>query len=252
MRGVERQEQIKSYIHASHKVTVADLSNRWNVTEETVRRDLDKLEDQGFITRIRGGAIWNATVSRSGARFLERKSRQVQAKQHIARCTEEFLRNCMTVAADDSTTVLEALRVVGDDTSLKVLTNAVEPLIASEEMAFQIISTGGIFNRNALAFYGETAAQTILRYHVDLALIGCAGLDLQKGVTDSNESEIVVKRTMLQQADRVAVLADHTKFGRVAFLELSDLDKISYLITDERPPEEWVARCAELGVELIY
>ena len=74
MRGVERQEQIKSYIHASHKVTVADLSNRWNVTEETVRRDLDKLEEQGFITRIRGGAIWNATVSRSGARFLERKA----------------------------------------------------------------------------------------------------------------------------------------------------------------------------------
>ena len=133
----------------------------------------------------------------AGLVFSREKAVKFRLNNILRGVQKSFLRNCMTVAADDSTTVLEALRVVGDDTSLKVLTNAVEPLIASEEMAFQIISTGGIFNRNALAFYGETAAQTILRYHVDLALIGCAGLDLQKGVTDSNESEIVVKRTML-------------------------------------------------------
>ena len=63
MRGVERQEQIKSFIHASQKVTVAELSERWEVTEETVRRDLDKLAEQGFVTRIHGGAIWNVPVS---------------------------------------------------------------------------------------------------------------------------------------------------------------------------------------------
>ena len=87
---------------------------------------------------------------------------------------------------------------------------------------------------------------------MDLALIGCAGLDLAEGVTDSNEAEVAVKRAIVGQADRVAVLADHTKFGRVALLKLSELGDISYLITDERPSQEWVDRCEELGVELIF
>lgn len=252
MRAAERQEQIKSYIHASQKVSVTELSERWNVTEETVRRDLDKLSEQGFVTRIHGGAIWNVRVSRSGVRFLERQNRQVQAKRIIARKVERLIRDCTSISADASTTVLEALRVVGDYQNLKVVTNAIEPLVTTEDMAFQLISSGGVFNRSALAFQGEIAASAIEHYHVDLALIGCAGLDLSEGVTDSNEAEVVVKRTIVGQADRVAVLADHTKFGRVAFLKLADFTQVSYLITDERPPEEWVEHCAELGVELIF
>lgn len=252
MRGVERQEQIKSFVHASQRVTVAELSERWGVTEETIRRDLDKLAEQGFVTRIHGGAIWNVTVSRSGARFLERQNRQAPAKRAIARSAEGLIRGCTTISADASTTVLEALRVVGDEAHLKVVTNATAPLTSSDNLSFQLISSGGVFNSNALAFQGEAAAQVIQRYHVDLALIGCAGLDLVEGVTDSNEAEVAVKRAIVGQADRVAVLADHTKFGRVALLKLTDLDHISYLITDERPAQEWVNRCEELGVELIF
>ncbi|WP_282741302.1 DeoR/GlpR family DNA-binding transcription regulator [Olsenella uli] len=252
MRGVERQEQIKSFIHASQKVTVAELSERWEVTEETVRRDLDKLAEQGFVTRIHGGAIWNVTVSRSGTHFLERQNRQDQAKRIIAQNVQGLIRGCTAIAADASTTVLEALRVVGNEPHLKVVTNATEPLAPSEGMSFQLISTGGIFNRNALAFQGETAAQTILRHHFDLAIISCAGLNLVEGVTDSNEAEVAIKRAMVEQADRVSVLADHTKFGRVAFLKLMDLTHISHLVTDERPSQEWVDRCEELGVDLIF
>lgn len=73
-----------------------------------------------------------------------------------------------------------------------------------------------------------------------------------EGVTDSNEAEVAIKRAMVEQADRVSVLADHTKFGRVAFLKLMDLTHISHLVTDERPSQEWVDRCEELGVDLIF
>ncbi len=253
MRGVERQEEIKSYIHASKgRVSVSDLSNRWGITQETVRRDLDKLEEQGFVTRVYGGAIWNSTVSRSGVRFMERRSRQSNEKELIALKAAHLANGCSSIAVDASSTALGVLRAMDAAPSLKVVTSSVVPFLDANEQGFELISSGGQFNSSTLAFQGETAVQSILRFHVNLALIGCAALDLSGRVTDSNEDEVQVKRAIIQAADRVAVLADHTKFDRVAFLDLVSLSEVSYLVTDERPSQEWVDRCEELGVELLY
>lgn len=252
MRGAERQEEMRRYIHFANRVSVSELSKRWDITEETVRRDLDKLEKQGFVTRVHGGAVWSGGVDRSGVRFFSRQLRNEAAKRDIAVKAAQLIKMRKTIIADSSTTVLETLRVLDDCPELTVVSNAAGITDRGVEVPFHLISTGGLFNRDSMSFQGEPAIRTIERYHVELAVLSCKALDLERGIMDSYESEAVVKRVMVRRADEVAILADHTKFDQIAFLKLMELDELSYIITDAKPSDEWIDRCRELGIELIF
>lgn len=243
---------MKQYIHSVSRVSVAELSEQWGVTEETVRRDLDKLESQGSVTRIHGGAIWNGNPDVGGVHFLRRQQSNAKEKGYIALKAAEVIRTRETIIADASSTVLEALKAVGDDSRLTVVTNSSKICDGSFEPSYNLICTGGTYNWKSLSFQGESAIQAIRKYHVDLAILSCKALDVTRGVMDSYESEAVVKRVMESQAKEVAILADHTKFDKVAFLKLMDLDGISYIITDRRPSDGWASMCAEKGIDLIY
>lgn len=252
MKAAERQEQMKQYIQAADRVTVAELSGHWGITEETVRRDLDKLESQGSVTRVHGGAIWNGFVDTGGEHFVRRHKINAREKGYIALKAAEVIHPCETIIADASSTVLEALKAVGDERRLTVITNSSKICDGSFEPAYNLICTGGIYNWKSLSFQGESALESIRKYRVDLAILGCKALDLDLGVMDSYESEAVVKRVMVEQAGKVAILADHTKFDKVALLKLMDLGDISYIITDREPSKEWVSLCRIAGVGLLY
>ncbi len=236
----------------ANKVSVSELSKRWGITDETVRRDLDKLEDLGFVTRTHGGAIWNDSVDQGGIRFFERQRHNVEAKRRIAQKAATLLRSRGTIVADSSTTVLEALRLVEGEAGLTVVTNGVGVVCGALGEGFNIISTGGSYNRHSMSFQGETTLQAIRRFHVSLALLSCKALDLKQGAMDSYESEATVKRAMAEQAQEIAILADSSKFDQVSFLKLMSLDDISYIVTDKKPSNTWCDFCASRGVELIY
>ena len=251
MRATDRQAQMGQYIRSANRVSVAELSRNWGITEETVRRDLDKLEAQGLVTRVHGGAIWNEGIDRGGVHFLERQRHNVEAKRSIAVKAAELIRSRETIIADASTTVLEALRTVSEESGLTVVTNSSKICDGSIDVSFHLISTGGIYNRESLSFQGEPALETVRRYHVGLAVLSCKALDLGKGVMDSYESEAVVKRIMVAQADEVAILADHSKFDRAAFLRLMGFEDLSYIVTDKEPAPAWHDFCKERGISLI-
>ena len=116
----------------------------------------------------------------------------------------------------------------------------------------KIISTGGIFNRSTLSLHGRVAKETIKSYRVEIALISCKGLDLEHGAMDTNEDESEVKKCMIKQAEEVALLVDHTKFGKIAFAHVLDLKDVDYLVTDQKPDDAWISYCEENGVRLIY
>lgn len=252
MKAAERQNQMKQYIQAVGKVSVSELSDKWEITEETVRRDLDKLESLGFVTRVHGGAIWNTNTDFGGEDFLRRQKSNAHEKSYIAMKAANIIRSRETIVADASSTVLEALKQVGDQSSLTVVTNSSKICDGSFEPAYNLISTGGTYNWRSQSFQGESTIQTIRKYHVDLAVISCKALDIKGGVTDSYESEASVKRVMVEQASEVAILADHTKFNRVALLKLMDFNGISYVITDKCPPDDWKVLCQSVGIQLLY
>lgn len=252
MSSKERLMVIRQSVQNMKKVSVAELSKQCSVTEETIRRDLDKLEADGVVTRIHGGAIWNADVQKEGIHFYKRMSRQLKEKQNIARKTAELLEGKNTIIADSSTTVMEALKLMQDNPDVTIVTNSTEVFREFQQSAVNVISVGGEFNKKTLSLQGQLAKSNMAKYHVSVALISCKSLDIEKGVQDSNESEAEIKKIMLEQADEVALLADHSKFDQTAFVCLIDLKSVNYIITDREPSETWIHYCQENGIELIY
>ena len=171
MAGKERLMVIRQTVQTEKKVSVSDLSRICRVTEETIRRDLDKLETEGILTRIHGGAIWNEGAQKEGIHFYRRLSRHLREKQEIARKTAKLLEGKSTIIADSSTTVAEALKIIPESQEITIVTNSTEVFREFQQSPFNIISTGGEFNKKALSLQGQLAKSNIEKYNVDLALI---------------------------------------------------------------------------------
>ena len=247
-----RLEHIREQVKNEKKVTVSELSKIYKVTEETIRRDLEKLEKEGFLTRTFGGAVLNSASQKEHIHFYKRTSINQKEKAKIAQLFKEVLDQKRTIAADASTTVMEAIRLLKANRNITVLSSSTEIFREMTGSEIHILSTGGVFNEDSLSLQGNLAKENIRRYHVDLALLSCKGLDMDKGIMDSSEREADVKTEMVKQALEVALLADHTKFERTAFVQFLDWGKVTYLVTDERPSDQWVQFCKEKEITLIY
>ena len=246
-----RLNLIKQQVEIDQKVKVSELSKLYQVTEETIRRDLEKLEAEGFLTRTHGGAVLNVSMPRDNVHFLKRALVSQTEKKQIAVAAFDILKQKRTIATDSSTTVMEAIKLLKDleTTILTVSTEIFHELIDTN---LHIISSGGTFNKNTLSLHGQVAKDTIKKYNVDLAVLSCKCLDLEQGATDTNENETEVKQCMINHAERVALLVDHTKFGRRAFTHLIGFEDVDYIITDREPSKEWMDVFKENNVIVIY
>lgn len=252
MSASERLDIIKQLVSNDKKVYVSKLSTKFDVTEETIRRDLEKLEAQGILTRTYGGAILNNESSFDVVHFYKRASTSMEEKQMIAIKAVELLKNKSTIAADSSSTVMETLKLIKNWSNVTLLTNSTQALSELSQSELRVISTGGVLNKSSLSLQGAVAKKTIENYNVDILLMSCKGLDMEKGALDSNESEAELKKLMVHQSTEVALLVDHTKFDRSAFVQLIDLGHINYIVTDECPNEKWIQFFLENNIKIIY
>lgn len=251
MADKKRLSFISEQIRTEKKISVKDLGRMCHVTEETIRRDLDKLEADGVVTRIHGGAIWNEASINEKLSFYKRFAKNQTEKQLIAKKLFPILEGKNTIIADSSTTVWNSLRLLADSATITVVTNSTEVFREFQQSAINIISTGGEFNKNSLSLTGQSARTAVKNYNTDIALISCKGLNMN-GVFDSNENEAEIKKAMISQAKEIALLADHSKFDQIALVKLIDLDILKFIVTDTKPTDEWVSYCAEHGITLIY
>ncbi len=248
----ERLEIIRDIALKEKKVYVAQLSEKFDVTEETIRRDLEKLELKGILTRSYGGAILNAEKTNEDIPFYKRSKTNIESKQYIAAKATEFIKGGNTIVADCSSTSLEVLKLLKTRSDVTVITNSVEVIQELNQSDLNIISTGGALSRKSLSLQGSITQNAIKKYNVDIALLSCKGLDINKGILDSNEAEAEIKRTMIQQANKVILLIDSTKYDKTAFVKLFDYENVDYIITDKQPREDWLELLHSHNIEVIY
>lgn len=248
----ERLEIIKQIVIKDKKVYVSKLSEKFEVTEETIRRDLEKLDVEGIVTRTYGGAILNTEKNNDDIPFYKRSKTNQDIKQKIAIKTLEFIKEGGTVVADCSSTVLEVMKLIKNRSDVTIITNSVEALHELSQSNINILSTGGNFRKNSLSLQGSIAENTIQKYNVDVALLSCKGLDIEKGILDSNEAEAELKRVMIKQASTVILLADNTKFDKTSFVNLFKFEDIDYIVTDIEPSKEWMDLLEENNVKVIF
>ncbi len=253
MLGLERRQQIMQKLTAERKVYVSDLAKIFHVTEETIRRDLEKLEGADLLRRSYGGAIL-AEHTNEEVPYARRTGINSESKNAIAAKAQDLIHDGDTIMVDSSTTCEMLLKRLRDlQRSITVITNSVRLMNTYSMTAnkFTMICTGGTLRTNSCALTGAMTMACLRQFYVDFALISCKGLDLGKGIMESNESESHVKQLMMHQAKESLLLADHSKFGRTAFVRCGNIEDVSCIVTDTLPGEDWQTYLSEHNVKLI-
>ncbi|MEE1315227.1 MAG: DeoR/GlpR family DNA-binding transcription regulator [Faecalimonas sp.] len=252
MLAIERRNAILEKLQIERRVVVSELSEFYEVSEETIRRDLEKLEAEGHAIKSYGGAVLNEN-SNIDLPYNVRKNRNVLGKQKIANLVNEMVADGDHIMLDASSTAVAVAKALKNKKDLTVITNSLE--IALELMdatSCHVISTGGLVAGNSFAFVGQVTDRTISSYYVDKAIISAKGFDLGAGLTDSDERLANNKASMLKMAKKKVLAVDSSKFGKIAFAKIAHLQDINVLVTDKKPDEEWLQALEELGVECVF
>ncbi len=252
MLGIERRNAILTRLSIEGKVVVSDLSREFSVTEETIRRDLEKLDQDGLAKKTYGGAVkvdnFNIDLP-----FHVRKQSNIDKKQKIGSLVADLIHDGDYIMLDASSTALNVVKSIQHKNKITLITNSIEILIElCNKPDWTIISTGGMLKEGGLSLVGYQAERMVSGFHVDLAVCSCKGLDLEIGVTDSNERDSEIKKAFFSSATRRVLAVDSTKLDKVSFVKVCGIRDVDTVVTDTDPGEKWKERLAEQGVSLIY
>lgn len=250
MLAIERKNEILSILQKEQRVLVSELSQRYGVTEETIRRDLEKLEREGFVKKTYGGAVLNKNIAVDMPLKIREKTNRKE-KLSIAQRVADLVEDGDCIMLDSSSTSLLIAQALKKKEKLTVITNSVEVLIElSGGEGIKVISTGGTLRDSSLSLVGKPASDTLLKYHVDKTILSCKGLDMEKGVTDSHEMEADVKTCMRECAGTTILAADSSKLDSVYFVKVMDFRPGDILVTN-RLPKKWREYLEKKGVNII-
>lgn len=251
MLAIERKNEILSILQKEQSVLVSDLSQRYHVTEETIRRDLEKLEKEGFVKKTYGGAVLNENTN-TDLPFKIRERTNKDEKIQIAHVIPELVGEGESVMMDSSSTSLMASKTLKHYRNLTVITNSVEIMLElSGNKGIHLICTGGVMRDSALSLGGKIAETTVLHYNVDKAIMSCKGIDMEKGITDSNEFEATLKTVMARCARKIIWLVDGSKFGRVNFVKILDFRPGDTIVSDRQPDSAWMRFFDEKQIHFV-
>ena len=252
MLAIERKNEILAKLRTEQRVLVSELSAYYGVTEETIRRDLDKLEKEGYATKTYGGAILGNST-KTDLSYTIRNKTNVEAKNQIAAIASRLIEDGDHLMLDDSSTSLYLAKKLKEKKNLTVITNSVELVMELNGVeSWTILLTGGRLKPESLALVGDQTQQMLRQYHVDKALLSCKGLDLDAGVTDSSEFHAQTKQSMLHCAKKRILILDSSKFDKVSFINIAPLDAFDTVVTNAVPSRAWLDCFAEHHIECLY
>ncbi|MCD8022103.1 MAG: DeoR/GlpR family DNA-binding transcription regulator [Lachnospiraceae bacterium] len=253
MLALERRNEILEKLQIEKRVVVSELSQHYNVSEETIRRDLDKLEKAGYATKSYGGAVINDNMS-IDLPFNIRKNQNVLGKQNISEIVASLVEDGEHIILDASSTAVFVAKTLKEKKNrLTVVTNSVEVLLALSDMAdWELISTGGVLDEHYLTFLGSDAERALRMHYADKVIFSCKALSLEQGFMESRDSLSGMKRAMLECGKTKILVADSSKFDTSAFSIVSTLRDVDIIVTDEEPSEEWKAYFRREGITCLY
>lgn len=246
-----RRRIILEHMRSGNPVKVSELAAELGVSEVSIRRDLRELERSGLLARTHGGAL-PAEGTTVEPTFAEKTTRNLSEKMAIAREAAALVQDGESVILDAGTTTLEIARQLRQRRQLTVITNAFH--IAAELAdcpGIEVIVTGGSVKGNTLALVGPVAEQTLEGVNVDRVFLGVNGLDPERGITTPTQVEASVKRKMMASARQVVLVADHTKFAKVAFATIAPITCADLLVTDQGADPQIVGQLTALGVQVL-
>ena len=228
-----RHNEILAMLNAEGRVAVMELAERLQVSDETIRRDLKDLEAQGLARRIHGGAITPRHDQEEP--LLEREKFNMREKARIAQLASRLVSDGMTLFLDTGTTTLALARRL-TARQLRVTTNSLDIALVLRDKDVRVEMTPGTLRANDNALIGiDTLDYTRHRYY-DIAFMGIGACTMAQGWMDYAQEESALRRVLLVQARQPVLLADHSKFGRQAYMRTFALDEVKCVVCDRAPP----------------
>lgn len=227
----KRHNQIIKLINEYGNVNTNDLSSYFNVSIETIRRDLTLLHSKGEIIRKHGGAFAHYDTD-EGERFSCRVNVNVNYKMSLVKRAIEHIDSKMTIGLDASSTSWLVAQQM-DDIKCTVVTNSVKIINSLvDKKNITIICTGGQYSDKYKAFHGIVAQNVLSELAIDIGFISCSGFDLNTGVWDSNEFQCKIKRAIISSSNKVVLIADSSKYRKKYLMKVCDMSEVDDLITN--------------------
>ncbi len=245
-----REPQILEIARTEGKVKVEDLARRFDVTVQTIRRDLTELADEGKLERVHGGAVLPSGVSNIG--YEDRRSLNSNAKSSIARLCAQAIPNDASLFLNIGTSTEAVARELVHHTNLMVVTNNINVAnIMINNNNCQIMLAGGMLRRSDGGLTGDLTTRTIEQFKVDFAVVGCSAIDEDGDLLDFDMQEVGVSKAIIRHARKTFLVADQSKFTRSAPARIASLREIAAVFSDAPLPVSLVEKCTSWDTEVI-
>lgn len=229
--------------------TIDSLAQHFDVTVQTIRRDLNTLAAEGRISRYRGGAGLPSSIE--NMEYARRKVVHLAAKQRIAAMVARDIPDHASLFINIGSTTEQVARALLDHTDLRIITNNLNVArTMGENPEFRIVVTGGTVRNRDGGITGQVAREMLDQFRADIAIIGISGIDTDGGLYDYDMDEVICSQAIIRNSRRVFLVTDHTKFGRPALMRVGSLRQVAALYTDLPPPPPIAALIENFGIEL--
>lgn len=248
MIKAERLQLITEHIHKEKKVLLADLSLLLKVSEDTVRRDIKELSDQGLLKAVRGGAI---SRSATPHHYREREHYDVSHKQIMAEKAIKHIKNGQVILFDAGTSVLAIATLLPRDLEITVITNSFPVAnVLEDHPTVEVIFLGGRLHKSSFSTAGHEVIQTIRGIRPDICFLGICSIDLISGVTGLSYDDCQVKKAMVETSKQIIALATLEKLGTTEPYYITSMNDIDIIITDTDPDHEQLKIYKDAGIRM--
>ncbi len=248
--AVDRRHRILERVAEEQTIQVGELARDFGVSEMTIRRDIRRLERDGFVRQTYGGATAHLTRALDVA-FNARALEHTREKRRIGMRATHLLGDARVVFVGIGTTAEQFARFLPVHPGLIAVTASLPIASLLGTRPVQVVALGGTVRRDELTCVGPVAAASIARFRFDLAVIGAAGLSAQWGLTELDDADAEIQRSAIERSERVVVIADRSKIGVATNAVVAEAGRIGTLVTDEGASESELAALAALGVEVV-
>lgn len=252
----ERKILLLEELDSFGKIKVSDVAKRFQVSNETIRRDLEVLEEENKLKRVYGGAV-KASYSEGEPAFQQRKVFNDDEKEKIGRTAADFIKDGDAIFLDVGTTTMKVASMIRNRKNIIIVTNSLSVANVLQEslhqglFSGQVIILGGELSSRQLSLTGPITESILTDTYIDKAFLSVGGISLQAGITDYDVNEVAISRLAVKNAKEVIVLADYSKIGVQAFTKVANFDDIDVIVCDNKPPATWENILVEKNVDWI-
>lgn len=246
----DRILDIEDYIYKHKNVSLDKLCEVFNVSKNTIRRDINELTEKGSIKKVYGGV--SVQEKSTLIPFEERNIKNINLKSHIGKLCADYIKDGDIIFLDSGTTTLTIVDYLKNKSNVTIITNNLEIIIKSIELPnLNIICLPGNLIRQTNSFVSVDTVSILSKYNINKSFMASTGISIECGITNSHPLESEVKRLALEKGVEIFLLVDSTKFDNSSLVTYAQLKDIDYLITDKTPPKKYIDFCQNQGITLV-